>query len=163
TILYGSLKKVFRDPTRPEAERARAAALVRYTFLTYSISSVKELMEFVVEVEGEPYDVLSEWFIASGHDAAALVDAELNKDSPARAGAAAPLARRRAQAGGTLPRLEEWARRRGPLDNSRGTKPARLWPLLQDSLDPRLHSLRSYLSQRFAVAGVKADVLLARY
>jgi formylglycine-generating enzyme required for sulfatase activity len=163
TILYGSLKKVFLDARRPESERACAAALVRYSFLTYSISSVKELMEFVLEVEGEAYDVLSEWFIASGHEAEGLVRAELDKRSPADPADVDRLARRQAHAAATLVQLADWDKRRGPLDLSDRITADRLWPLLQESRDLRLHSLRSYLVNRFAVAGGKADVLLARY
>jgi serine/threonine protein kinase/formylglycine-generating enzyme required for sulfatase activity len=163
TILYASLKKVFVDPDRSEAERSRAAALVRYTFVTYSFSSVRELMEFTLEIDGEPYKVLGEWFIASGHEAYDLVKEELSRPSPADPKGVDALARRQAHAAVALLQLEEWDQQRGPLDQSERIRADRLWSLLQDSPDPRLHSLRSYLTQRFASAGIKAQVVLDGY
>ena len=73
------------------------------------------------------------------------------------------LARRQAHAAVLLLQLEEWDNRRGPLDQSERIRADRLWPLLRDSPDPRLRTLRSYLIHRFARAGVKPDVLLERY
>jgi hypothetical protein len=162
-ILNDSLKKVFRDEKRPETERSHAAALVRYTYLTYSISSAKELMDFVLEVEGEPYSILNEWFIASGWEAADELEVELDKPSPAEFGAVDDVARRQAHAAVVLLQLEDWDNRRGPLDQTKRIRADRIWPLLRDSADPRLHVLRSYLSHRFARVGVPADVLLKRY
>jgi eukaryotic-like serine/threonine-protein kinase len=162
-ILNESLKRVFRDEKRPESERSVAAALVRYTFFTYSISSAKDLMDFVLEVEGEPYSILNEWFIASGRKAATLVEAELDKPSPAGTEKVDDLARRQAHAAVVLLQLEDWDHRRGPLDQSERIRADRIWPLLQESPDSRLRSLRSYLSHRFARVGVQADVLLKRY
>jgi len=165
TILFGSLEKVFLDPDRPESERSNAAALTEYSFVTYNASSANKLMDLVLEVEGEPYRILSQWFIASGRDAATLVDGELNKKSPTDSGDVDRLARRQAHAAVVLLQLEDWdsPSRRGPLDPNEPIRADRIWPLLQESPDPRLHSSRSYLIHRFASAGVKADVLLKSY
>jgi hypothetical protein len=165
TILFESLEEVFLDPDRPESERSHAAALARYSFVTYNASSANKLMALVLEVEGEPYSILNEWFIASGRDAATLVEGELDKKSPTDPGDVDRLARRQAHAAVVLLQLEDWdsPSRRGPLDQSEPIRADRLWLLLRESPDPRLRSLRSYLIHRFASAGVKADVLLERY
>jgi hypothetical protein len=84
--LAKSLQDVFLDPDRPESERANAAALTRYSVLTYSILSADKLMNLVLEIEGEPYSVLNEWFVTIGQDAATLVHRELDKVHPAKAG-----------------------------------------------------------------------------
>jgi formylglycine-generating enzyme required for sulfatase activity len=179
--LAASLQRVFLDPNRPESERAHAAVLTRYSFLTYSIADADKLMDLVLEIEGEPYSVLNEWFVTIGPGAAKLIHLELDESHPAKAprtrlpakrkadksevGAAAvdDLARRQAHAAVVLLELENWDKRRGPLDQSERILADRLWPLLRDSSDPRLHSLRSYLIRRFARVGVKADVILDRY
>jgi formylglycine-generating enzyme required for sulfatase activity len=162
-LLFESLEKVFSNPDRPESERYNAAALARYSFLTYNASSTKELMKFILELEGKPYSILIDWFIASGQEAANEVDGELDKSSRAGPQTVDDLARRQAHAAVALLQLEAWDKLRGPVDHSARIRADRLWPLLQDRPDPRLHSLRSYLSHRFARVGVKADVLLERY
>src|SRR5204863_8656876 len=86
----------------------------------------------------------------------------LDKPSPADSKAIDGLARLQAHAAVLLLQLEEWDNQRGPLDKSEEIKADRVWALLRDSPDPRLRLLRSYLIHRFARAGVKPDVLLAR-
>jgi formylglycine-generating enzyme required for sulfatase activity len=97
--------------------------------------------------------------MALGGEAAALVNGELDT-SPADPADIDRLARRQAHAAVALLQLEDWDSRRGPLDPSEHIRADRIWPLLQDSPDPRLHSLRSYLIHRFARVGVKPEVLL---
>jgi formylglycine-generating enzyme required for sulfatase activity len=163
TVLFGSMKRAFLNPHRPESERSLAAALARYSFVTYNLSSAKELMEFVLAIDGEPYRLLNEWFIASGQEAATLLNHELDTKNPAGRTTVDDLARRQAHAAVVLLQLEDWDKRGGPLDPKPQIRADRLWPLLRDSPDPRLHSLRSYLIDRFARADVNADELLARY
>jgi len=165
TILFGSLKRVFLDPKRPESERSNAAALARYSFVTYNASSADQLMNLVLEIDGEPYKTLSPWFIATGQDAAKLVHAELNKENPAGAGSVDDLARRQAHAAVVLLQLEDWdsPARRGPLDPSEPIRADRIWPLLRKSPDPRLHCLRSHLIHRFARVGISPEVLVRQY
>jgi len=165
TILFGSLKRVFLDPKRPESERSHAAALARYSFVTYNASSADQLMDLVLDIDGEPYQILNQWFIATGREAERLVQLELDKKSRAAPGTVDGLARRQAHAAVVLLQLEGWdsPARRGPLDPSEPIRADRIWPLLRESSDPRLHSLRSYLIHRFARVGINPEVLLRRY
>src|SRR5262249_44658831 len=73
------------------------------------------------------------------------------------------LARRQAHAAVVLLQLDDWDKLRGPLDQSERISADRLWPLLRESPDPRLRSLRSYLIHRFARVNIKPEVLIERY
>jgi formylglycine-generating enzyme required for sulfatase activity len=163
-ILNESLEEVFLDPGRPESERSLAASLHTTTSLAGGgASALEKLMNYVLEVEGEPYDIMNWWFLAGGGEAAALVHEELDRRTPADPRAVASLARRQAHAAVVLLQLEERDSRRGPLDRGERVRADRLWRLLRDSPDPRLRGLRSYLIHRFARVGVRPDVLLGRY
>jgi eukaryotic-like serine/threonine-protein kinase len=165
TVLFVSLQKIFLDPNRPESERSHAAALARYSFVTYNASSANKLMDLVLEIDGEPYSILNPWFIATGREAEKLVKEELKRPSTDDPGDVDRLARRQAHAAVVLLQLEDWdsPARRGPLDPSEPIRADSIWPLLLESSDPRLHSLRSYLIHRFARVGINPEVLLPRY
>src|SRR5205823_9882778 len=121
-------------------------------------------LHFALEVEGKPYEILSQLVMARGREPATLIEGELDKRRPADTETLDGLARRQAHAAVLLLQLEEWDSRRGPLDQSEPIRADRIWPLFRDSPDPRLHSLRSYLIHRFARVGVvDPDVLLRRY
>src|SRR5262249_26112785 len=117
------------------------------------------------ELEGEPYRILNEWFIASGREAAKHLDVVLDKRSRDGPRAADSLARRQAHAAVVLLHLEDWdsPAKRGPWDPSEPIRADRLWPLLRESSDARLRSLRSYLIPRFARVNIKPEVLIERY
>jgi formylglycine-generating enzyme required for sulfatase activity len=159
-----SLERVFLDPGRTESERSLAAALAMQRCYQGGEYRVEDLMNLILEVEGAPYEILNQYFVARGPEAAAVVHRELNRPSPADPGAVERLAKRQAHAAVALLPLEEWDSRRGPLDESEPIRADRIWLLLQDSPDDhRLHSLRSYLLHRFARVGVKPTVLDRHY
>jgi formylglycine-generating enzyme required for sulfatase activity len=163
-IFSESLEQIFLEPSRPESERSHAATLGTTIPLAYADEgSPKKLLDFLLEIEGEPYEILKPWFLASAQEAAALVRGELDRPSPADPGDIDRLARRQAHAAVVLLQLEDWDSRRGPLDQSERIKADCVWLLLRDSLDPRLHSLRSYLLHRFARVGINPEVLLRHY
>src|SRR5262249_18758093 len=105
----------------------------------------------------------SPFVLAGGRVTDALIRAELDKQSPADPADADRLARRQAHAAVLLLQLEDWDKQRGPLDVTEQITADRLWPLFQESRDPQLHGLRSYLIHRFARAGIKPEVLTKRY
>ncbi|HVK16473.1 MAG TPA: SUMF1/EgtB/PvdO family nonheme iron enzyme [Fimbriiglobus sp.] len=168
-IILKSVENVVLDPNRPESERNLAAELAMEHFLGTASIEAESQLHFALEVEGKPYEILSQLVIAGGRESAALVQAELNKQSPADTETLDGLARRQAHAAVLLLQLEEWDNRRGPLDRrgpqdqSDVIRADRIWPLFRDSPDPRLRSLRSYLIHRFARVGVGPDVLVERY
>jgi eukaryotic-like serine/threonine-protein kinase len=155
-IILKSVEKVFLDPNGPESERNLAAELAMEWFLGTANIPAERQLHYALEVEGKPYEILSQLVIAGGREAEALVRGELDKPSPADP-------RPQAHAAVLLLQLEDWDNKRGPLDQSERIRADRIWPLFRDSPDPRLRSLRSYLIHRFARVGVKPDVLLRRY
>ena len=167
-IILKSVEKVFLDANRPESERNLAAELAMDHFLGTANIPAKRQLRHTLEVEGKPYDILSQLVIAGGRETAALVQGELVKETPADTETVDGLARRQAHAAVLLLQLEHWddlrgpLDRRGPLDQSERIR-ADIWPLFRDSPDPRLRNLRSYLIHRFARVGVDPDVLLRRY
>jgi formylglycine-generating enzyme required for sulfatase activity len=162
-IILKSVEKIVLEPRRPESERTLAAVLVMGSFIGNANIQPERQMHFTLEAEGEPYEILSQYFMAAGPEAAALVQGELDRSSPADLRAVDRLARRQAHAAVLLLQLEDWDKRRGPLDQSECIRADRIWPLFRDSPDPRRSSLRSYLVHRFARVGVAPDVLLRRY
>jgi eukaryotic-like serine/threonine-protein kinase len=160
-VILKSVEKVFLDANRPESERNLAAELAMDHFLGTANIPAKRQLHHTLEVEGKPYEILSQLVIAGGRETAALVQAELIKETPADT--LDGLARRQAHAAVLLLQLEEWDNRRGPLDQSERIRADHIWPLFRDSPDPRLRNLRSYLIHRFARVGVDPDVLLRRY
>jgi formylglycine-generating enzyme required for sulfatase activity len=162
-IVSKDLENVVLDPGRPESERSLAALLVMGNLRSGSHSTERHL-QFTLEVEGAPYEIMNAWLMGRGHEAADQVRDELGRPSPADPGDLDRLARHQAHAAVALLQLEDWDRQRGPLDLSEPIRADRIWLLLRDSPDdPRLHSLRSYLIHRFARVGVKPEVLEQRY
>jgi serine/threonine protein kinase/formylglycine-generating enzyme required for sulfatase activity len=166
SFVLQSLGRVFLDPGRPESERSRSAYLVidNHRGVGFTPKRVKMIMDYALDVEGPPYDILNRWFMAAwGREPVTLVHAELDRPSPADPKAVDRLARRQAHAAVILLQLEIRDNTRDPLDPSEPIQADRLWPLLRESPDPRLHSLRSYLIHRFARVGVNPDMLLRHY
>jgi formylglycine-generating enzyme required for sulfatase activity len=161
-IILRSMENVILQPGRPESERTLATVLVMSILLGTSNIPAERQLDFALQVEGKPYEILSQLVMTGGQEAAALVQTELNRRGQADSGAADPQARRQAHAAVLLLQLEDWDNRRGPLDQSERIR-ADIWPLFRESPDPRLRSLRSYLIHRFARVGIDPAVLLRRY
>jgi formylglycine-generating enzyme required for sulfatase activity len=162
-IIHGQLRKIVVDPGRPESARSLAAVLIVQILAGTNELPRNEQLRFTLETEGKPYEILSPFVLAGGRETEALVLEELNRPSPADSAKVDDLARSQAHHAVFLLQLEDWDKQRGPFDVTERITADRLWPLLQESRDPRLHSLRSYLIHRFASAGVKPDVLLKKY
>src|SRR5262245_1701910 len=159
------LEAIVLDTPRPDSQRTLAAVLMVQMFAGTNEIPNERHLDSALKAEGAAYKTLSEFVMARGPETAELVHRELNElNEPARADGidADSLARRQAHAAVLLLQLEDWSNRRGPLDQTE-IRADRIWPLLRDSPNPQLHSVRSYLIHRFARAGVKPDVLLERY
>jgi serine/threonine protein kinase/formylglycine-generating enzyme required for sulfatase activity len=162
-MLQSLVKLIPLESGRTEPERVLAAVLVLERLSGTNEVPLQRQLDFTLEAEGRPYAILSPIVMAGGRNTAVLLERELDSPSPADPKALDGLARRQAHAAVLLLQLEEWDNQRGPLDQSERIRADRVWTLLRDSPDPRLRLLRSYLIHRFARAGVKPDVLLARY
>lgn len=162
-IILRDVENVVLDPGRPESERSLGAVLVMDILVGNLNIPLERQLHFTLEVEGAPYEILSQLVMAGGREAAAVVQGDLDNLKPADTETLDDLARRQAHAAVLLLQLEDWDSRRGPLDQSERIRADRIWPLFRYSPDPRLLSLRSYLTHRFARVGIDPDVLLRRY
>jgi formylglycine-generating enzyme required for sulfatase activity len=133
--LRGPLAEVFRDPSDARsAERAVAT-----TVLEEYADRPEEFTDLVLDADARQFAVLWPRFAARGPDAVRLLTEELDRRAPD--GDPERLARRQANAAAALVRLGQ---------------PARAWPVLRHSPDPRS---RSYLVHRLAPLGVDARVV----
>ena len=83
TIIQSLGKLIPVESDRPESERSLAAVLVLHRLSGTNEVPLDRQLHYTLEAEDRPYAILSPIVLAGGRDAAALVERELDKPSPA--------------------------------------------------------------------------------
>jgi formylglycine-generating enzyme required for sulfatase activity len=143
--LLAPLREVYRDP-RPEqaAERSLAANLLA----DYAADNPTILANLLMDADGKQFAMIFAATRGQGENGVARLTAEIDRKLPLDLAASDPqreaLAKRQANAAVALLRLNQ---------------PAKVWPLLKHSPDPRI---RSYLIHRLSPLGADAGAILQR-
>ncbi len=142
--LQGPLEAVYRDPKRRETERSQATAILA----NYAADQPEVLANLLMDAEENQFVVLFPTFKERGEQGLPLltgeIDKKLSSDLPSSDEQREKLAKRQANAAVALLRMDE---------------PAKVWPLLKHSPDPRV---RSYLIHRLASLGGDASAITKR-
>lgn len=140
--LLPPLHIIYRDRQRRETERSLATDLLT----AYAFDQPHELVEFLLDADERQFAVVFPKLRGCQQDAVELLAAEASKQlaSALDENARELLAKRQANAAVALLKLNQ---------------PAKLWPLLRHSPDPRL---RSQLIHRLGPLGTNPDVIVRR-
>jgi formylglycine-generating enzyme required for sulfatase activity len=140
--LLAPLAVVYRDTTRRETERSLATDLLA----DYAADQPPVLADLLMDADDTQFAVLYPTFKGQGEDGLRVLAAEVDRKLPpeAKNDAKERLAKRQANAAVVVLRMNQ---------------PAKVWPLLRHSPDPRL---RSYLIHRFGPLGADAGALVQR-
>jgi serine/threonine protein kinase/formylglycine-generating enzyme required for sulfatase activity len=137
------LTDIFRDRN---AGRAAERTLATSLLADYCADQPRVLADLLMDADDKQFAVIYPAFAAQGDRGLAVLTGEIDKKLPPNAeeNARENLAERQANAAVALLRMNQ---------------PAKVWPLLRHTPDPRV---RSYLIHRFGPLGAHADALVER-
>ena len=137
------LADIFRDRN---AERAAERTLATNLLADYCADQPQVLADLLMDADDKQFAVIYPAFAAQGERGLPVLTGEIDKKLPpdAQEDAKEKLAKRQANAAVALLRMNQ---------------PAKVWPLLRHSPDPRV---RSYLIHRLGPLGADADALVER-
>jgi formylglycine-generating enzyme required for sulfatase activity len=140
--LVGPLAAVYRQRERPDSERSFATTILA----EYAADNPPVLASLLLDADDKQFTVLYPTFKGLGEPGRAVLTGEIDKKPPPGApdDAKEELAKRQANAAVALLRLSQ---------------PAKVWPLLKHSPDPRV---RSYLIHRLGPMGADAKAIVQR-
>ncbi len=142
--LLAPLAVVYRDATRRETERSLATDLLA----TYAADQPQLLADLLVDADEKQFAVIYPKLKERGEQGLPLLTGEIDKklpsDLPSSDEKREKLAKRQANAAVALLKMNQ---------------PAKVWPLLKHSPDPRA---RSYLIHRFGPLGADASAIVKR-
>jgi serine/threonine protein kinase/formylglycine-generating enzyme required for sulfatase activity len=140
--LFAPLSAVFRDSKRRETERSLATDILA----DYSADNPQVLADLLMDADEKQFAVIYAKFKQQGEKGLPLLTGEIDKKLPADLPSSdekrEKLAKRKANAAVALLKMNQ---------------PAKVWPLLKHSPDPRV---RSYLIHRFSPLGADPQAVL---
>jgi hypothetical protein len=140
--LIGPLAEVYRNRERPESERSFATTILA----DYATNQPKVVADLLMEADEKQFAVIYPKFRDQGEQGLPVLTGEIDRKLPldAKDEAKEKLAKRQANAAVALLRMNQ---------------PAKVWPLLKHSPDPRV---RSYLIHRLSPLGADARAIVNR-
>jgi serine/threonine protein kinase/formylglycine-generating enzyme required for sulfatase activity len=140
--LFAPLSDVFRDSKRRDTKRSLAMDILA----DYAADQPEILADLLLDADDEQFAVLYRKFKEQGVGGLPMLTGEIDKQLPpdAKDQAKEKLAKRQANAAVALFRMNQ---------------PAKVWPLLKHSPDPRV---RSYLIHRLSPLGADAEAIVRR-
>ena len=142
--LLPSLANIYRDANRPESERSLATNILA----DYAADQPQVLADLLMDADDKQFAVIYSKFKDRGEQVLPLLIGEIDKtlppDLPSSDDKREKLAKRQANAAVAMLRLNQ---------------PARVWPLLKHSPDPRV---RSYLIHCLSPLGADARAVVKR-
>jgi serine/threonine protein kinase/formylglycine-generating enzyme required for sulfatase activity len=155
--ILDELRNISRNANRPEADRSSAMRLLSLVPDGKAEIPGEELMDLVLEAEGEPYEMLLNWLLAQRQEAAGRLKEQLARTLPPEAPEKDKddLARRQAHAAVVLLQIDQRNEHHWPLDQADC-----IWQLFRSGSDPRI---RSYLIHRFGHVSLNPETLIQQY